>query len=188
MADLGTGCGVVALLLARRFPHLRLVGVELQTSLVRMAARNVAENGVADRVEMVQADIRHLLSLFPAGGFGTVVCNPPYRRVGHGRLNANPEKAIARHELTVTLIQVLEAARHLLRHHGVLALIYHPSRLGELCVQLDAMRLCPRRMRFIHPAPAAAASMVLVEAVQGGSDALTVMPPLTLAACAPGAC
>jgi len=181
--ELGTGCGVVALLVARRFPHLRLVGVELQTSLVHMAARNVVENGVADRVEIVQADIRHLPFLFPAGVFGTVVCNPPYRRVGHGRLNAHPEKAIARHELAVTLTQVLEAARHLLRHHGVLVLIYHPSRLAELCVQLDAMRLCPRRMRFVHPAPDAEASMVLVEAVQGGGDALTVMQPLMIAGC-----
>lgn len=181
MVDLGTGCGVVALLVARRFPHLRLVGVELQTSLVRMAARNVVENGVADRAEMVQADIRHLPSLFPAGVFGTVVCNPPYRRVGHGRLNAHPEKAIARHELAVTLTQVLEAARHLLCQHGVLVLIYHPSRLAELCAQLEAMRLRPRRLRFVHPAPDAEASMVLVEAVQGGGDALTVMSPLTIA-------
>ncbi len=180
VADLGTGCGVVALVLARRFPLLRLVGVELQSSLVRFAAQNVAENDLAGRVSIVQADICQLPALLSAQTFGTVVCNPPYHRVGHGRLSPDLEKAIARHELAVSLTQLLEAAQHLLGPRGVLVCIYHPSRLTELSVRLDGMGFRPSRMRFVHPKPQTAASMVLVEAIRNGGDALTVLPPLTI--------
>ncbi len=178
--DLGTGCGVVALLLARRFAHARLVGLELQTELVTFAQRNAVRNGLGHRVDMVCADARTLPSLVSAGGFGTVVCNPPYRRVGQGRLNPNGSRAMARHEVALTLAQLLDAARHALTRRGLLVMIYHPSRLAELCVELERTGLGLRRLRLIHPKPQAAASMVLVEAVCGGRDALEVLPPLCI--------
>jgi tRNA1Val (adenine37-N6)-methyltransferase len=178
LIDLGTGCGVLALFLARRFPHLCCVGLELQRSLAVLARQNVLGNGLEHRIKIIQGDIRQVSSLFPAGTFGTVVCNPPYRAVGHGRLNPHPEKAIARHELTITLPQLLQAARHLLRRRGLLVLVYHPSRLSELCAQLEATHLRPRRMRLVHATERAPASIVLVEALRDGRDALTVLPPL----------
>ena len=178
LIDLGTGCGVVALFLARRFPHVRLIGLELQRSLAVLAQQNVTCNGLEHRIGIVQGDIRQVSSLFLPGVFGTVVCNPPYRAVGHGRLNLHPEKAIARHELALTLPQLVQAARHLLGRRGLLVLVYHPSRLPELYAQLEAEHLHPRRMRLVHATAQAPASMVLVEAVRDGRDALTVLPPL----------
>jgi tRNA1Val (adenine37-N6)-methyltransferase len=178
LIDLGTGCGVVALFLARRFPHLCCVGLELQRSLAVLAQQNVLGNGLAHRVHIVQGDIRQVSSLFPVGTFGTVVCNPPYRAVGNGRLNPHPEKAIARHELTLTLPQLVQAARHLLRRRGLLLLVYHPSRLSELFAHLEAAHLRPRRMRLVHATERAPASIVLIEALRDGRDALTVLPPL----------
>ena len=175
--DLGTGCGVVALFLARRFPHLCCVGLELQRSLAVLAQQNVVCNGLEHRIHIVQGDLRQVSSLFSAGMFGIVVCNPPYRAVGHGRLNPHPEKAIARHELTVTLPQLVQAARHLLRRRGLLVMVYHPARLPELFAQLEAAHLRPRRMRLVHATQQAPASMVLVEAIRDGRDALTVLPP-----------
>lgn len=180
LIDLGTGCGVVALLLARRLPQAKLLGVELQASLADMARQNVLQNGLAHRVDIIRADIRQARYLLAAGTFGTVVCNPPYRVVGNGRLNPNPEKAMARHELTLTLAQLLQAARHVLRRHGLLIMVYHPSRLAELCSQLENVRLCPRRVRFVHSTLHDPAAMVLVEAVADGCDALTVLPPLSV--------
>jgi tRNA1Val (adenine37-N6)-methyltransferase len=176
--DLGTGCGVIALFLARRFPHLRWIGLELQHSLAVLAQQNVVCNGLEHRIDIVQGDMRQVSSLFPAGVFGTVVCNPPYRAVGHGRLNPHPEKAIARHELTVTLPQLVQAARHLLRRRGLFVMVYHPARLPELFAQLEAAHLRPRRMRLVHATERAPASMVLIEATRDGRDALTVLPPL----------
>jgi tRNA1Val (adenine37-N6)-methyltransferase len=178
LIDLGTGCGVVALFLARRFPHLCCIGLEIQRALVVLARQNVVCNGLERQIGIVQGDMRQVSSLFPAGLFGTVVCNPPYRAVGHGRLNPHPEKAIARHELTVTLPQLVQAARHLLRRRGLLVMVYHPTRLSELFAQLEAAHLRPRRMRLVHATQQAPASMVLVEAIRDGRDALIVLPPL----------
>ncbi len=176
--DFGTGCGVVALLLARCMPQSRIVGVELQTSLAALAQQNVWQNGLRHRVDIVQADVRRMHCLLPAGVFATVVCNPPYREVGRGRLNPNLEKAVARHELTLTLCQLLEAVRHVLCRRGLLVMVYHPSRLAELCAKLETVQLRPRRMRLVHSALHTPASMVLIEAVRDGRDALTVLPPL----------
>ena len=178
LIDLGTGCGVVVLLLARRFPQARLVGLELQHSLVVLAHQNVACNGLEHRIGIVQGDIRQVPSLFSSGVFSTVVCNPPYRAVGNGRLNPNPEKAIARHELTVTLPQLVRAAQHLLCRRGRLVMVYHPSRLSELCARLETAHLRPHRLRLVHATTQAPASMVLVEATRDGRHALTVLPPL----------
>jgi tRNA1Val (adenine37-N6)-methyltransferase len=178
LLDLGTGCGVIALFLARRFPQTRIVGLELQAPLVAMAHQNVLGNGLECQVAMVQADARCAQQLFPAGAFGTVVCNPPYRTVGSGRLNPNPEKAMARHELTLTLAQLVQACQHVLVRGGLLTMVYHPSRLAELCSRLETAFLRLRRLRLVHSTLQAPASLVLVEAIQGGRDTLTVLPPL----------
>ena len=176
--ELGTGCGVVACLLARRFPAASIVGLELQAGLAAVAQRNVAHNGLRRRVSIVRGDMRSdALCLAPAS-FAAVVCNPPYRPVGRGRLNPNPEKAMARHEVAVTLGQVAQAAGRLLKRRGRLILVYHPSRLAELCSRLQAADVSPCRLRFVHPNRGAPATMILLEAVRGGRDALAVLPPL----------
>jgi len=186
LIDLGTGCGVVALLLARRFPHRRFVGLELQRSLAVFAQHNVVCSSLQHRIDIVQGDIRQVPSLFPSGVCGTVVCNPPYRTVGNGHLNPNPEKAIARHELALTLSQLVQAAQHLLCRRGRLVMVYHPSRLPELCAQLETARLRPRCLRLVHATAQTPASIVLVEAVRDGRDALTVLPPLWVYAASGG--
>ncbi len=120
MIDLGTGCGVVALLLARRFSCARIISVELQTELVRSARQNAVHNSLQHQVDVIQADVRTLSSLFLRETFSTVVCNPPYRRVGQGRLNPHASKAMARHEVTLTLSQLLDAARWAVHQRGLL--------------------------------------------------------------------
>ena len=176
--DVGTGCGVIALLLARRFDQARLLGIELQSELVACARQNIVCNGLAHRVNVIRADARTLPSLMPAGSCGVVVCNPPYRRAGQGRPNPNASKAVARHEIALTLSQLVTGARHALARRGLLVMIYHPSRLAELCVELERAHLGMRRLRLIHPQPHTPASMALVEAVCEGRDALEVLPPL----------
>ena len=178
--DLGTGCGIVAFLLARRFPGSPIVALELQAGLAAVAQRNVVHNALAQQVSIVQGDIRDAAACFASASFGTVVCNPPYRAVGRGRLNPQSEKAIARHEVAVTLCQVVQAARHLLARRGRLLLVYHPSRLAELCSRLESAELNPSRVRFVHPSRQGPAAMVLVEALQCGRDALEVLPPLAV--------
>ena len=180
LLDIGTGCGIVALLLARRFPHVTIIGLELQEALVAAARQNVVQNGLASRLTLLHADALHLHHLFPAAIFDAVVCNPPYRVVGSGRLNPDASAAMARHELTLTLEQLLQACQHVLRPRGVLTLVYHPSRLAELCARLEEAQLRPRRLRLVHSTLQAPASIMLLDAVRGGRDALTVLPPLCI--------
>ena len=178
--ELGTGCGIVACLLARRFPASSIVGLELQASLAAVAQRNVMHNGLARQISIVRGDMRGAVSCLAPARFAAVVCNPPYRAVGRGRLNPNAEKAIARHEVAVTLGQVVQTAHRLLKRRGRLALVYHPSRLAELCSRLQAADLNPWRLRFVHPNRHAPATMVLVEGLRGGRDTLEVLPPLVV--------
>ena len=178
--ELGTGCGIVACLLARRFPAASIVGLELQPGLAEVAQRNVTRNGLVRHISIVRGDMRGTVSCLAHGQFAAVVCNPPYRAVGRGRLNPNPEKAIARHEVAVTLDEVVQAARRLLKRRGRLTLVYHPSRLAELCSRLEAADLNPCRLRFVHPDRHGSATMVLVEALLGGRDALEVLPALAV--------
>jgi len=152
--------------------------MELQAELARFAQHNVLRNNLGHRVEVVCADVRTLPSLVAAGAFAAVVCNPPYRRVRQGRQNPNASRAMARHEVALRLSQLVDAARHALSRRGVLAMIYHPSRLAELCVELARVGFGPRRLRLIYPKPQTAASMVLMEAICEGRDALEVLPPL----------
>lgn len=178
--DFGTGCGIIALLLARRFPAVTILGLELQKTLVCFAQRNVVQNALASRVTIVQGDICQVSSLFRRASAEMVVCNPPYRPLGRGRLNPHSEKAIARHEVHVTLPHIVQAARHVLQDRGRLALIYHPARLGELLHCLESAGLRAYRLRSVHPTPAAPASLVLVEAMVGSGSALAILPPLVV--------
>ncbi len=130
--DLGCGSGVMALLLARRWPGLMVTGLEIQPHLAGMAARSAAGNGLQDRVGIVRGDIRDCRRLFRPGIFRTVVSNPPYRKAGTGRLPSHPERAAARHEIMMTLHDLLDAAAHLLAEDGVFYLTWKPDRRDDL--------------------------------------------------------
>ena len=131
--DLGTGSGIIPLLMARRCASSQIVGVEVQEEMADLAGRNVALNGLSDRVEIICADILSLRKRFPASSFDLVVANPPYRKQGTGRISPKAGRDRARHEATATLADFLEIAKYLVRPTGTIAFIYHPVRLIEFC-------------------------------------------------------
>jgi tRNA1(Val) A37 N6-methylase TrmN6 len=176
--DLGTGSGVIPLLLASR--GVASLGLELQPALAALARRNVRFNGRAGQVQILQGDLRQARALLPPAGFQHVLCNPPYHRSAGGHLNPCPEKAIARHELTCTLGEVLGAAGHLLEPSGSLWLILPASRAAELLTGLARERLTPTCLRWVHPRLDAPAKRVLVRAVKHGKGVLEVLPPWVL--------
>lgn len=177
IADLGAGSGVVGLLLARKYPGARVALVELQESLCRLIERNIVLNGLGDRVYAVNKDIRKLLP-GDLHGLDVVVSNPPFRRPLSGRLSRGEERAVARHELELSLGGLLRAAAGILRSRGRFFLVHHPERLAELMEGLGRVRLEPKRLRFVHGKKDAEARMLLVEAVKQGSPGLRVEPPL----------
>lgn len=178
--DLGTGSGVIGLLLARKYPGARVLLVELQQTLYRLAKRNVELNGLGDRVSAVLRDISSLPGVYPAMSYDLAVSNPPFRKPTSGRLSLGEERAVARHELRLRLPELAKSASHLLRARGRFFMIYHPERVIEMIGTLRAEHLEPKRIRFVHNDIDSVSKMVLVEAVKGGKAGLKVERPLLL--------
>ncbi len=176
--DLGCGNGAIALLLAHRHPRVSVVGLEIQPSLASRARRGVQLNGLEDRVEILEGDLRRLEALLPPAGFDVVICNPPYREVGRGRVNPDLETRQAKHEVSATLQEVIAAIRYALAPKGRAYLIYHASRLADLLTRLRAERLEPKLLCPVHSYPGADAELVLVEGRREGRSGLRILPPL----------
>lgn len=178
VADLGTGCGVIPLLLARCGKGREFVGIEVQEGLAAQAAANVRRNGLDGRVAILHADLRELPAAIAPASFDVVLANPPYRSPQSGRLALGEERAASRHELAGGLDDFLAAAARLLAHGGRCAVILLPERLVELLAAMRARRLEPKRLRLVHSRPGRPACLVLVEGRKGGRPGLAVEAPL----------
>ena len=178
--DLGTGCGIVPLLLVFRRKASRVIGVEIQPSLVDLARRNAALNRFASRINIWEKDWKELTGKRLRGAFDLVLSNPPYRKAGSGRTNPNQEKALARHEIKATLGDVLRAACHLLKDKGRLVMIYPASRAAELIQEMAGFHLEPKRLQFVHSREKDEARLVLAEALKEGHAQVKILPPLFL--------
>ena len=182
-ADLGTGCGIIALGLAQRFADAQLTAVELQPRLAGLARRNADENGLGDRVTVLEldlADARAARAALPGASFELVASNPPFRPLGEGDANPDGEAAVARHELRLTLGDLAAQARRLLVPGGRAAIVYPAERLGALLGALERESLRPLRLRCVHPSASEPATRVLVEARKGARGNLVVEAPLIL--------
>jgi tRNA1Val (adenine37-N6)-methyltransferase len=180
VVDLGTGCGVVPLLLASQQSVKHITGIELQASLVSVAKRNVRINGFDHLISIVQGDLRRLEGTEVGGPMDLVLSNPPYGKLLSGRLNPNSGKAIARHELLATLGDVVRAAAQLLREKGRLALIYPARRLSKLIVELTSRGFAPKRLTLIHSTMDSEARLVHLESVKGGGEEVRVNKPFAI--------
>ncbi len=178
LIDLGTGSGIVALILACRYRCGRVLGIEIQEQLVMMARRSAVLNGLGRRVEILQGDVRRPEPLCAPLSFDTAVFNPPYRRLRSGRMNPDPEKAVARHEIMGTSADFLAAAGYALREGGRVYTIYPATRMVEILFRMRSCRIEPKRVRMVHSRPGGRGKFSLVEGVKGGREELVVLPPL----------
>ncbi len=176
--DLGTGCGVVPLILAHRRKGREWVGVEIQPELVELARRNVAANGWESHIRIVALDYREVANHLPAGTFDLVVSNPPFRRLSSGRVNPNRQRALARHEFMASVEDVCAAAKFLLAEGGRLAVIYPASRLAHLLVVVGNHGLAAKRLTVIHSREHSPASLIHLECRKAGGEELRIEPPL----------
>jgi tRNA1Val (adenine37-N6)-methyltransferase len=178
--DLGTGCGVIPMILAHKGDVLEAFGLELQEELVEMAGRSVKLNGLGGKVKILQGDFRCIRDIFPPQSFDHVLSNPPYHDPGEGRRSPKRQKALSRHEEEGSIEELVEAAKYVLGTKGRLWLTYSPSRLSRLMRALGEGGFVPVRLRFVHGRAELPARMCLLEAVRGGKGALRVEPPLIL--------
>jgi tRNA1(Val) A37 N6-methylase TrmN6 len=178
--DLGTGSGVIPLLLANLHSQISITGIELQPAMAERAERNVKLNGLERRVQIRRGDVRAIARVAPSESFDVVVCNPPFRKSNSGRISANDEKRIARHEVQAELGDFLSAATFLLRLGGRMTMVYSTRRSVDLLSSMRLARVEPKRLRMVHSFADAGASLVLVEGVKGGKSDVEMLPPLII--------
>lgn len=178
--DLGTGCGVIPIMLAFRYRDIHVIGVEIQPALAGLAQQNVADNRMTDRIRILHQDMVQLQRADIGGPAGLVVANPPYRRLESGRLNADRQRAVARHELSIDLETLLLTARRMVADSGRMAMIYPAVRTVDLLAAMRAIGLEPKNLTMIHSTSESPARLVMVTAIRGGRPGLAVGPPLAL--------
>lgn len=176
--DLGTGTGIIPLLLEAKTAASHFSALEIQEESADMARRSVQMNHLEDKIEIVTGDIKEACALFKAASFDVVTCNPPYMIGQHGLANPDAPKAIARHELLCTLEDVVCNAAKLLKPGGSFFMVHRPFRLAEIIMVMAKYKLEPKRMRLVYPYVDKEPNMVLMEGCRGGRPRMTVEKPL----------
>lgn len=176
--DLGTGTGIIPLLMVNKCKTAAFTGLEVQKESADMAARSVTMNELEGQIQIVHGDLKEAGSLFPRHSFNVVTCNPPYMIDAHGRNNEQDALTIARHEVLCTLEDIVTAADYLLASHGSFFMIHRPFRLPEIFSSLEKHKMEMKRMRLIYPFADKEPNMVLIEARKNAKRRLTIEPPL----------
>lgn len=176
--DLGTGTGIIPILLEAKTEGRHFTGLEIQETSADMAQRSVCLNDLNEKVEIVRGDIKEAVDLFGRASFDVVTSNPPYMTGQHGLVNPDMPKAIARHEILCTLEDVIGQASALLKENGRFYMVHRPFRLSEIMVTMSRYRLEPKRMKLVYPFVDKEPNMVLIEGLKGGRPRVTVEKPL----------
>lgn len=178
--DLGTGCGVISLILAHLHPDITVYGVEILKNQAEIAALNVRDNNLEKRVTILNQDIKTLSPHQTSGTVDVVICNPPHIEKACGRINFSDQLAVSRHEIKITLDEVIKAAKKMLCRSGRLIMVYPAERLVDL---IDRMRSCdiePKKMTVLYTKSGADAKRILMEGVKGGRPGIKINKPLII--------
>ena len=178
--DMGTGTGIIPILLSQRTEGKHFTGLEIQAECAEMADRSVKYNCLEDRIQIVEGDIKEAAGIFGAASFDVVTCNPPYMIGQHGLTNPHMPKAIARHEILCTFDDVANQAARVLKDRGRFYLVHRPFRLVELMAALTKYKLEPKRMQLVYPYIDKEPNMVLIEACKGGNSRIQIERPLVV--------
>lgn len=178
--DLGTGSGIIPLLLFDKRKGLSIYGVEIQEDLADMAKRSVELNKLQDHITLIREDFRNIKKIFKSNQFDVVVSNPPYISLRQGKINPFSSRAIARHEIKGDLEDLISVSNYLLKNKGRIYLIYKSNKLIKLMVTLKKYGIEPKVIKFIHPRPGEEANLILLEGIKGGEGELKIQNPLFL--------
>ena len=175
--DLGTNNAAIPLLLSTRTKQ-PIIGVEIQEAACDLARRNVILNDLAKQISIVQADMKDYVKTHPKSA-KLVLCNPPFFKLGEkSHLNESESLRLARHEIAVTLQEIIETARGLLEYHGRFAIVHRPERLIEMIMLMKENDIEPKRMRLVYPKVGKKSHVLLLEGVYKGQPGLEIEPPL----------
>lgn len=180
VCDLGTGTGVIPLLLYGREETVTVDAVEIQKDMADMAARSMALNGLSGKIRVHAGDMRQVRTILPHGQHDLVTCNPPYGKAGGTLLNPDESKRLARHEETCTVTDVVQAARWLLLTGGRLCVVFPAARMYELMDEMQKGRIAPKRVRLVHSRQDREAHLCLVEGMMDAKPGLRIEPPMII--------
>ena len=176
--DLGTGTGIIPLLLSAKTEASHFTALEIQEESADMARRSVALNGLSEKITIVTGDIKKATQIFGKAVFDVVTSNPPYMNDQHGLKNPDMPKAIARHEVLCSLEDVVREASAVLKPNGRFYMVHRPFRLAEIFEQLKKYKLEPKAMQLVYPYVDKEPNMVLIECLKGGKPMIKIAPPL----------
>ncbi len=178
VVDLGTGNGIIPLILAGAYGPQKIYGVEIQEEVAKMARRSVSLNKLEDKIEILNIDLKNLEEDLEEDSVDKILSNPPYMKIGQGFTNPNQALSIARHEVHCTIEDIMEKANYLLKQNGRLYLIHRPNRLVDIFCLGRKHKMEAKRIRLIHPKEGREANLVLVELSKLGKEELRVEKPL----------
>ena len=172
--ELGTGCGIVSIILSKRIPSLRITAVEIQEEMAKLAERNVKLNDMEHSISVLNRDIKELPKVLPSAHFDYIITNPPYRPPASGRTSPDRKRAISNHEFSVTINDIMKVSQHLLKVRGRISLIYTADRLVDLFSAMRSYRIEPKEMRCILTKGDGGIRLVWVEGVREGKQGLNI--------------
>lgn len=178
IADLGTGTGILPILLCAKTQNTKIVGIEIQKEMAEMANKSVLLNDLQARIEIICEDIKNLKEKYEKGSFDAIVTNPPYKKQGTGKINENDNKLISRHEITANLEDFILVASYLLKDQGSFYMVHRPERLTDILVTLRNYKLEPKILRMVYPNQEKEPNLVLIKAVKNAKPFLKVEKPL----------
>ncbi len=178
IADLGTGTGIIPILLCGKKNVSQVIGLEIQEEVAEMAVRSVKMNNLDNKINILNIDLNDAENYLNINSFDAVVTNPPYKLPNSGIINPSDKKAISRHEIKCTLEDIIRTSSRLLKHHGRLFMIHRPQRLADILCLLRQYKLEPKHIRLVHPKVAEKPNMVLIKAVKAANRELKFDKPL----------
>ncbi len=176
--DLGTGTGIIGILLSEKIKPSKIIGVEIQKEVYEMAQKSIELNHLQDKFEIINGDIKDLQDKLQMNTFDAVVTNPPYRKLGTGITNENNKKLISRHEITATLEDFIQISNKLLKDKGSLYMVHRPDRLADIIELLRKYKLEPKEIRFVYPKERKESNLILIKATKNAKPFLKIEKPL----------
>lgn len=178
--DLGTGTGILSILLSGKTNLNKIYGIEIQKEVSQMAKRSVELNKLEEKIEILNMDIKELNNKFEKNTFDAIVTNPPYKKIETGIVNEKENKFISRHEVTASLEDFIKISFDLLKDKGSLYMVHRPERLSEIIYLLKKHKLEPKKLRLVHSKINEEPKLVLIKAVKNAKEFLVVEKPLII--------
>ena len=178
IADLGTGTGILPILLSGKTENTKIVGIEIQKEVSEMANRSILLNKLENRIQIICEDIKNLKAKYEQGTFDAIVTNPPYKKIGTGKINKKDKKIISRHEITANLEDFISISNYLLKDQGSIYMVHRPERIADIFVLLRKYKLEPKVLRLVYPNLEKSPNLILIKAVKNAKPFLKVEKPL----------